>query len=199
MSTTGCLFNLFQTARTIGAGNLAFTIGAVLLSVQVDNTTTMSVTPQARLAIGLGDAVDLGLQTGVMISFNGGDPGWLGLIGDLRFRLFDERDASALAMGFGGGHSIEYIGWGVLGEILFDSSVRILPIHFAYQPGIPPRATSTPSTTSQRGSSSGSRTRPESCCRWTIGPGSGVSEWRSRWDSRERISPGGLVGASRHG
>jgi len=133
---TGCLFNIFQTAKTLGAGNLAFTIGAGLLSVQVDESTTMSVTPQARLAVGVGDAVDLGFQTGAMIPFNGGDPGWLGAIGDLKFRLFDERDSFALAMGLGGGYSVEYIGWGVFGEILFDSNVRVFPVYFAYQPAV---------------------------------------------------------------
>ncbi len=134
---TGCLFNIFQTARTVGAGNLAFTVGAGLLSVQIDESTSLSVTPQARLVVGLGDAVDLGLQTGALIPFNGGEPGWLGLIGDLKFRLFDEPGAFALAMGFGGGYSVEYLGWGVFGEILFDSNARVFPVYLAYQPGIP--------------------------------------------------------------
>lgn len=134
---TGCLFNIFQTARTVGAGNLALTIGAGLLSVQVEDTTTTSITPQARLALGLGNGVDLGLQTGAMVPLSGGDLGWLGAIGDLKFRLFDERDSFALAMGFGGGYGIEYVGWGVFGEILFDSNVRLFPVFFAYQPSVP--------------------------------------------------------------
>lgn len=134
---TGCLFNIFQTARTIGAGNLAFTLGAGLMSVQVDENIAMSVTPQARLAFGVTNGVDLGLQTGAMFPFSGGEPGWLGVIGDLKFRLFDQRDAFALAMGFGGGYSVEFLGWGAFGEILFDSNVRVFPVFFAYQPSVP--------------------------------------------------------------
>jgi hypothetical protein len=135
--STGCLFNIFQTARTIGGGNLAFTFGAGLLTLQVEGSTSFAVTPQARLTVGLADAVDLGLQTGAMIPFSSGDPGWLGALADVKFRLFDEPDAFALALGFGGGYSIEFIGWGLFGEVLFDSNLRVLPIYFAYQLGVP--------------------------------------------------------------
>jgi hypothetical protein len=136
--STGCLFNIFQTARTVGGGNLAFTIGAGILMLQGDGTTTnLSATPQARLTFGLADAVDLGLQTGALIPFSSGEPGWLGAIGDLKLRLFDEPDAFALALGFGGGYSVEYAGWGLFGEVFFDSNLRVLPIFFCYQPGIP--------------------------------------------------------------
>ena len=135
--STGCLFNIFQTARTIGAGNLAFTFGTGAFRLQVGDSTTYYATPQARLTLGLADAVDLGLQTGAMISLADGSPGWLGAIGDLKFRLFDEPDAFALALGFGGGYSVEYVGWGVFGEVFFDSNLRVLPIYFVYQPGIP--------------------------------------------------------------
>jgi hypothetical protein len=134
--STGCLFNIFQTARTVGGGNLAFTIGAGILMLQGDGTTTnLSVTPQARLTFGLADGIDLGLQTGALIPFASGDPGWLGAVGDLKFCLFDEPGAFALALGLGGGYSVEYGGWGLLGEVLFDSNVRVLPIYFVYQPG----------------------------------------------------------------
>ncbi len=135
--STGCLFSVFQTAKTVGGGNLAFTFGSGLLTVRVDEATTMSLTPQARLTIGMADAVDFGLQTGGMFPLSGGDPGWLGMVADLKFKLFDERDAFALAMGFGGGYSIEYLGWGVFGQIFFDSNLRVFPVYFAYQPGIP--------------------------------------------------------------
>ncbi len=134
---TGCLFNIFQTARTIGAGNLGLTLGAGLLSIQIDESSSLSVTPQARLTMGLADAVDLGLQTGALVPLSGGDLGWLGAIADLKFQLFDEPGAFALAMGFGGGYGMEYVGWGVFGEIFFDSNVRVFPVYFAYQPGIP--------------------------------------------------------------
>ncbi len=134
--STGCLFNVFQTARTVGGGNLALTFGTGLLMFQSDSTTNYSVTPQARLAVGLSDAVDVGLQTGALIPLTSGDPSWLGAIGDLKFRLFDQPDAFALALGFGGGYSVEYLGWGVFGEVFFDSNLRVLPIFFSYQPGL---------------------------------------------------------------
>lgn len=134
--STGCLFNVFQTARTIGSGNLALTLGAGLLMFQSDSSTNFSVTPQARLAVGLSDAVDLGLQTGALIPITSGDPSWLGAVGDLKFRLFDQPDSFALSLGFGGGYSSEYLGWGIFGEAFFDSNLRVLPIFFAYQPAL---------------------------------------------------------------
>ncbi len=137
--STGCLFNIFQTARTIGAGNLAFTFGTGAFRLQIEDSTTYYVTPQARLTFGLADAVDLGLQTGAMISLANGSPGWLGAIGDLKFRLFDQPDSFALALGFGGGYSAEFVavGWGLFGEIFLDSNLRVLPIFLCYQPGVP--------------------------------------------------------------
>ena len=136
---TGCLFNIFQTARTIGAGNVAFTLGTGFFTIDVEEETSAYVTPQARLAVGLADGIDLGLQSGAMVAVPGGDPGWLGLVGDLKFSLFDEPESFALALGFGGGYSVEFLGtgWGAFGEIFLDSNLRVLPIFFAYQPGIP--------------------------------------------------------------
>ena len=186
MLSTGCLFNILQTARTVGGGNLAFTIGAGILMLQGDGTTTnLSATPQARLTLGLADAVDLGLQTGALIPFSSGDPGWLGAIGDLKFRLFDEPDAFALALGFGGGYSVEYIGWGVFGEVFFDSNLRVLPIYFVYQPGSHSSQILSPSSiTSREVSSCDSRTMRGSCYRWTTGPRFSASGSRSRSGSR---------------
>ncbi len=136
--STGCLFNIFQTARAIGGGNVAITIGAGVLMLEgEDEATGLAVTPQARLTLGLADAVDLGLQTGALVPFSGTGAGWLGAIGDLKFCLFDEPDAFALALGFGAAYGAEYLGWGVFGEVLFDSNLRVLPIYFVYQPGVP--------------------------------------------------------------
>jgi len=134
--STGCLFNIFQTARTVGAGNLALTLGAGVLMFEIEDATNVSITPQARLAIGVADGVDLGFQTGAMIPLASGDVSWLGATGDLKFRLFDEPDAFALALGFGGGYGAEYVGWSVFGEVFFDSNLRVLPIFFSYQPSI---------------------------------------------------------------
>jgi len=134
---SGCLFNLFQTARTIGAGNVGLTIGSGLMDVEIDEGTTWALTPQARLTIGLGDRVDFGVHTGAMFGLTGGQPGWMGATGDLKFSLFDDPEAFALSLGFGGGYGVEFLGWGVLGEVLFDSNLSVLPIFIVYQPTIP--------------------------------------------------------------
>ena len=133
-ASTGCLFNFFQTARTIGAGNVALTIGTGLFDLNLDEEDEdYYLTPQARLAIGLTDGVDLGFQTGFMVPLEGGDLGWFGATGDVKFALFDVPDAFALAVGLGGGYSLEVLGWDVFAEAFFDSNVRFLPVFVGYQ------------------------------------------------------------------
>jgi hypothetical protein len=134
---TGCLFNLFQTARTIGAGNAALTIGSGLLNWTSDADQNWGVTPQARLVIGLADGIDLGVHTGAFVPLATGDPGWLGAMGDLKFRLFHGPESFALALGFGGGNALELGGWGAFAEVFFDSNVRLFPVFFAYRPIFP--------------------------------------------------------------
>jgi len=135
--STGCLFNIFQTAKTIGAGNVALTIGSGLFDFNLlDTDSSYYLTPQARLTIGLADSVDLGFQTGLLMSLEGEDVGWCGATGDLKFALFDEPDSFALALGFGGGYSLETLGWEAFGEVFFDSNVKFLPIFVAYQPHV---------------------------------------------------------------
>jgi len=138
LTSTGCLLNVFQTARTIGAGNVAFTIGSGLFDFNLDQEEAdYYLTPQARLAIGLADGVDLGFHTGFLVPLEAdGDIGWFGATGDLKFALFDEPDSFALALGFGGGYSLEALGWEAFGEVFLDSNVRFLPIFLAYQPHI---------------------------------------------------------------
>ncbi len=137
VTSTGCLLNLFQTARTLGAGNVALTIGSGLFDLDLDEVDSdYYLTPQARLAIGLADGVDLGFHTGFLVPLEGGDAGWFGATGDLKFALFDGPDSFALALGFGGGYSLEALGWEAFGEVFFDSNVRFLPIFFAYQPHV---------------------------------------------------------------
>ncbi len=133
---SGCFFNVFQTAETIGKGNVGLTIGTGAVQVTVNNKSNWLLTPQARLTLGLADNVDLGIQTGALASLNGGTPAWLGAEGDLKFGLFNEPDAFALAIGFGGGYTFVMNGWGAFGEVLFNSNLRILPIFFAYRPMI---------------------------------------------------------------
>ncbi len=134
---SGCFFNIFQTAKTVGKGNVALTIGSGLLNFQFDEDYNWMITPQARLAIGLGDGIDLGIQSGVMIPLETGEPGWLGAVGDLKFSLFDEPDAFSLAFGFGGGSASELAGWGAFLEIFFDSNIKALPIFISYRPLFP--------------------------------------------------------------
>ncbi len=131
---SGCFFNIFQTAETIGKGNVGLTIGTGAMQVTVHNSSNWLFTPQARLTLGLADNVDLGIQTGALASLGGGSPAWLGAEGDLKFGLFNEPDAFALAVGFGGGYTFVMNGWGAFGEVLLNSNLRILPIFFAYRP-----------------------------------------------------------------
>ena len=134
---SGCFFNIFQTAKTVGAGNVALTIGSGLFDFQVDDDHNWSITPQARISFGLSDKVDLGFQTGAMISLETGNPAWLGAIGDLKFSLLDDPDSFSLAFGFGGGSASELAGWGAFLEIFFDSNVKALPIFISYRPLFP--------------------------------------------------------------
>jgi len=134
---SGCFFNIFQTAKTVGAGNVALTVGSGLLNFQIGDNYNWVVTPQARLAFGLTDGVDLGFHTGAMVSLVTGEPSWLGALGDLKFSLFDEPDAFSLAFGFGGGSASELGGWGAFLEIFLDSNVKAFPVFIAYRPLFP--------------------------------------------------------------
>jgi len=137
VTLSGCLFNIFQTARTVGAGNVTLAVGAGFFDFSLNGDHNWSVTPQARLTIGLADGLDLSLHTGALIPLSTGDPGWLGAIGDLKFSLFDAPGAFALALGFGGGYAIEFGGFGVFGQVFFDSNVQFLPVFIAYRPIVP--------------------------------------------------------------
>lgn len=132
---SGCLFNIFQTAKMVQSGDVSVLIGTGIMPVTIDTNTAWSLTPQARLAVGLSDVVNLGLHTGALIPLSSGEPGWLGAMGDLKFSLIDNPESVSLAVGFGGGYGLHFLGWGVFGEVFLD--VNVLPIFFAYQPTIP--------------------------------------------------------------
>lgn len=135
---SGCFFNVFQTARTLGRGDVALTLGMGLLNVALGGGEPNPIlTPQARLAAGISDGVELGLQSGIMISAAGGQPGFLGVVTDLKVSVFDEPGAFALAVGFGGGWSVPMAGWGVQGSVYLDSNLRVLPLYFVYRPIFP--------------------------------------------------------------
>jgi len=133
---SGCLFNMFQTARMIGSGNVAITIGTGLMDVVADGDPDWNLTPQARITVGLSDAVELGMQTGALVPLSTGDFGWLGAKGDLKFSIIDDPETFSLAMGFGAGYGLEFLNWGLFGEVFFNVNT-VLPIFLAYQPTIP--------------------------------------------------------------
>jgi hypothetical protein len=137
LCSTGCLLNVFQTARTLGAGNVALVLGTGLFDFDLDEAThAYCLTPEARLAVGIADGVDLGIDTAFLVPLEGGDAAWAGTTADLKFALFDQPDTFALALGFGGGTSIETLGWQVFGEVFLDSNARYFPVFFAYVPQV---------------------------------------------------------------
>jgi hypothetical protein len=137
----GCLFNLFQTARMLGSGNVAITLGSGFMDVVPDDDADWALTPQARLAVGITDTIDFGMQTGAFVPLTTGDFGWLGAKGDLKFSIVDDPETFSLAMGFGAGYGAEFLNWGLFGEVLFDVNSTI-PLFFVYQPTIPLQADS---------------------------------------------------------
>jgi len=133
--STGCLLNVFQTAKMLQSGDVGIVIGSGLLNVAIEDDPVWTLTPQARMAFGLSDKVNLGLHTGAMVPLSTGDPGWLGVVGDLKFALFDDPESVSVAIGFGGGYGLHFIGWGVFAEAFLD--LNVFPLYFAYRPTIP--------------------------------------------------------------
>ena len=135
MVLNGCLFNMFQTARMLQSGDVSVLVGSGVMNIGTAEDPAWTLTPQARMAFGLSDKVNLGLHTGVMMPLTTGDPGWMGAAGDLKFALINDPESISLSAGFGGGQGIHFLGWGVFGQIFLD--VNVFPIFFAYQPTIP--------------------------------------------------------------
>lgn len=136
MLLSGCLFNIFQTAKMVQSGDMSVLIGSGLMPITIGTDTSWSLTPQARLAFGLSNSINLGLHTGALISLSaGGEPGWMGVAGDLKFSIVDNPESISLALGFGGGYGIHFVTWGVFGEVFLD--LNVFPLFFAYQPTIP--------------------------------------------------------------
>ena len=111
---SGCLFNIFQTAQMVRSGDMSILIGSGLMDLSGGiGDPAWAATPQARMEFGLSDAINLGLHTGVLIPFSSGSPGWMGLAGDLKFSLVNDPKSISMAVGFGGGNGIHFLGWGV--------------------------------------------------------------------------------------
>jgi len=133
---SGCLFNMFQTAKMVQSGDMSVLIGSGLMDIGIDEASAWTLTPQARLAFGLSDTINLGLHTGALLSLSaGGEPGWMGISGDLKFSIVDNPESISLALGFGGGYGIHFLNWGVFGGVYLD--LNVFPLFFAYQPTIP--------------------------------------------------------------
>jgi len=45
---TGCFFNIFQTARTVGAGNVALTLGVAVMNLAGEGDYYRVITPQGK-------------------------------------------------------------------------------------------------------------------------------------------------------
>jgi len=132
---SGCLFNIFQTAKMVQSGDMSVLIGTGIMDIGIDEETAWTLTPQARLVFGLSDSINLGLHTGALIPLSTGEPGWMGLAGDLKFSIVDNPESISLAVGFGGGYGIHFLNWGVFGGIYLD--LNVFPLFFVYQPTIP--------------------------------------------------------------
>lgn len=132
---SGCLFNMFQTAKMIQSGDVSVLIGSGLMDLSIDEDPAWALTPQARLNFGLSDSINLGLHTGALISLVTGEPSWMGISGDLKFSVVNNPESISLALGFGGGYGIHFLNWGIFGGIYLD--LNVFPLFFAYQPTIP--------------------------------------------------------------
>jgi len=133
---SGCYFNIFQTARTMGAGKVGVSLGSGVVSVNVGENSSLVFTPQVRLTVGLSDNVDLGVQSGIMIG-SSGEPGFLGAMGDIKLALVQDPGSISFALGLGGGYSPGLLGWGVEGSVFLDSNIAFLPIYVVYRPILP--------------------------------------------------------------
>jgi hypothetical protein len=133
---SGCYFNIFQTARTVGAGKVAISLGSGVVNLVIGESSSLIFTPQARLTVGLSDSVDLGVQSGFMIGASG-EPGFLGVIGDIKMALVQDPETFSIALGIGGGYSPGLLGWGVEGSVYLDSNIAFLPIYAVYRPILP--------------------------------------------------------------
>ena len=133
---SGCYFNIFQTARTVGAGKVAISVGSGVVNLVIGESSSLIFTPQARLTVGLSDNFDLGVQSGLMIG-SSGSPSFLGAIGDIKMALVQDPETFSIALGIGGGYSPGLLGWGVDLSVYLDSNIVFLPIYAVYRPILP--------------------------------------------------------------
>lgn len=135
----GCFFNVFQTAKMVGAGNIGMMVGVATLTAIGEEEGAWFLTPQARVSLGLSDTIEVGVRSGAMIDLDSRDTEFLGVVGDAKFLLFHRPGSFSLATGFGLGYSrdasvLGTLGWGLEGSIYFDYDRQLLPMHIVYRP-----------------------------------------------------------------
>jgi hypothetical protein len=131
--TTGCFFNIFQTARTLGKGTVALNLGMAAINFAVGTENNWVCTPQGRLAMGIADGVDIGIGSGVMFILDTRELEFLGVVGDIKASLSAQPEGFALAAGYGGVYSPWMDGWGLEVSIYVDSTLPYLPVYFVYR------------------------------------------------------------------
>lgn len=129
---SGCLFNVFQTAQMVSSGDVSFLLGTGVMDIGINDTSNWILTPQARVSFGLSDSANLGLQTGATLPLSGGDLGWLGFRGDVKFSIVD--DPMTVSLAVGGGYGLHFIGWGICGGVFVD--LNAIPLFIGYHPTI---------------------------------------------------------------
>lgn len=130
---SGCYFNVFQTARTIGKGNVALTLGSGVMNVGMSGDYDWLFTPQGRITLGLTDSLDIGIQSGMNV-WSSGETSFLGVVGNLKLGLIQDPDSISFALGMGVSYQPGVLGWGVAGSVWLDSNLPFLPIFFVYRP-----------------------------------------------------------------
>ena len=138
-SASGSAFNLFETAGPIGEHQVAFTFGFGVATTELSAEGTWYLVPQGRLTIGLLEGLDLGVQSGWTTEVGAGVVNWLGTLVDVKVTSVHVPDAYTLAWGAGGGFGLDLLGngWGVFGQILFESHSPFFPLFVTYRSILP--------------------------------------------------------------
>jgi len=138
-SVTGYGLNLLETAGPIGAQQVGVTFGLGVGVTDFSDAGTWYAAPQTRLAIGLSEGLDLGAQIGWKTELGVGTADWLGLLVDVKVASIHVPDMYTLAWGAGGGFGLDLLGdgWGIFGQLLFESHAPLFPIFLTYRSMLP--------------------------------------------------------------
>jgi hypothetical protein len=138
-SAAGHAFNLFETAGPVGEHQVALTFGFGLAATELGGAGTWYVVPQGRLAIGLLQGLDLGVQSGWSSEIGTGAVDWLGTLVDVKITSTHVPDMVTFAWGAGGGFGLDFLGngWGVFLQLLFESHSPYFPVFATYRSILP--------------------------------------------------------------